>query len=57
MPDFSLRGYEVPDLLGTKENAKYRLFSWRLRNFSGELGTVLPIRILGDRQGCDEFRS
>jgi hypothetical protein len=57
MPSFSRRRYEARDLSGGKENAKYRLFSWRLRNFSGELSTVLRICILGDRQGCDGFRS
>jgi len=57
MPSFSLHEYEVPNLLGTKENAKYRLFSWRLRNLSAEPSTVLKIRMLSDRQSCDGFRS
>jgi len=57
MPSFSVRKYEVWDLLGTKENAKYRLFSWRFRNFPVKLSAVLRIRMLSDRQGCDGFRS
>jgi hypothetical protein len=57
MPSFSRRRYEVQDLLGSKENEKNRLFSCRLRNLSAQLSTVLRICMLGDRQGCDVFRS
>jgi len=57
MPRFSPREYEVRNSLGAKENAKYRLFSWRLRNLSAEPSTVLRIRMLSDRQSCDGFRS